>query len=165
MRKEIPWYRASSELYDGHYFSQFMIVAAHTRAESRSGTLASELLNLNSHVERLMHERNSISGKSLPRDSLLGMEIDDALSFFTTQDQSLAPQTILEFLCNSHSAMNFCRPRIGSELIFPKNLIFYTTPDIQEDSRTQTYAAKNISQIYNKSAKIVLYIKEYFCNR
>jgi len=38
MRKEIPWYRASSELYDGHYFSQFMIVAAHTHAESRPDT-------------------------------------------------------------------------------------------------------------------------------
>lgn len=77
MRRKIPWCRANGELYEGHYFSQFMIVAACTHApESGSGALASELLNLNSHVESTsMHGRNSISNKSLPRDSFLGMEI------------------------------------------------------------------------------------------
>lgn len=44
-----------------------------------TGVLAFELLNLNSHYS-LVHERNSISNKSLPRESFFGMEIGGALS-------------------------------------------------------------------------------------
>lgn len=124
MRREIPWSRANSELYEGHYFSQFMVVAActHTPPESRPGALASELLNLNSHVESFMHGRNSISNKSLPRDSFLGMEIGD-VSY--GGGSILGSRTILESLCNSHFAVNFL-PAYWRRIDFPEEpCIFY----------------------------------------
>lgn len=63
----------------------------------KNQALASELLNLNTHVEPLMHARNSISNKSLPRDSFLAAEIGGALSSRlrdTAQDQSSAANDI-----------------------------------------------------------------------
>lgn len=77
MRREIPRCRANRIIRGTLFFTIYgsSSICTHAPPESRLGALASELLNLNSHVESFMHGRNSISNKSLPRDSFLGMEI------------------------------------------------------------------------------------------
>jgi len=139
MRRGIPWCRANSELYEGHNFSQFMIaVCTHGAPESRVGALASELLNLNSHVERLMHGRNSISNKSLPWNSFLDMEIGDALSSLRRRINPL--KTILESLW-AILPWIFLSYVLGIDFS-NWSCIFYYVLYLQEDPRTNLILSK-----------------------